>query len=136
MSEPRFLPPKGKSEHHMASTDGHSCVIYLKDPDDEKKGTIIPERFRRQAIADNCGVVGIDDAEGDGAGLPTKADLIIAAIAAVLERQVPEELEGDGRPKLAVVGKQAGFKVTKAQFDDAWPKYVDGLGKDDEDSDD
>ena len=135
MSDPRFLPPKGKSEHHLASTDGHSCVIYLVDPSDEKKGTIVPERFRRLAVADGCGIVGLDDSVEGDSGQLTKTELIIAAIAAVMERQAPEELEGDGRPKVPAVGKQAGFKVTKTQFEDAWPKYVDSLGADDEGSD-
>lgn len=128
MSDPRFLPPKGKSEHHMAGTDGHSCVIYLIDPNDQKKGTVIPERFRRQAVGDNCGIVGLESEEEEGGTSAELTDLIIAAIAAVMERQLPDELGGDGRAKVAAVGKQAGFKVTKAQFEDAWPKYVDGLG--------
>lgn len=133
MSDPRFLPPKGKSEHHMAGTDGHSCVIYLIDPNDQKKGTVIPERFRRQAVGDNCGIVGLESEEEPGGNPEELTGLIVAAIAAVMERQSPDELGGDGRAKVAAVTKQAGFKVTKAQFDEAWPKYVDGLGADDED---
>lgn len=135
MSDPRFLPPKGKAEHHLASTDGHSCVIYLIDPSDEKRGTIVPERFRRLAVADGCGIVGLESEEEEGGNPAELTDLIIAAIAAVMERQLPDELGGDGRAKVAAVGKQAGFKVTKAQFEDAWPKYVDGLGGDDEGDD-
>lgn len=133
-NQPRFLPPKGKSEFHLASTDGHSCVIYKVSPDDSKPGTIIPERFRKLAVGEGCGVVGLDfdESADDGAGM---ADLIIAAIAAVMDRQQADELAGDGRPKIAAVTKQAGFKVTKTQFDAAWPQYVDSLGADDEDED-
>lgn len=132
-NQPRFLPPSGMSEKHLANTDGHSCVIYLEDPKDKKKGTIIPDRFRKLAVAEGCGIVGISEDDGGSKGLPTKSDLIVKAIAEVLERQVAEELEGDGRPKVAAVGKQAGFKVTKTQFDEAWPKYVDSLESEDED---
>jgi len=134
-NQPRFLPPEGKPEFHLASTDGHSCVIYKISPEDNKPGTIIPERFRKLAVGEGCGVVGLDF-QGDEGSVANKTDLIIAAIAAVLDRQQADELEGDGRPKLAAVGKQAGFKVTKTQFDAAWPQYVDGLGADDEGQDD
>ncbi|WP_289535018.1 hypothetical protein [Pseudomonas sp. SO81] len=119
----------------MASTDSHSCVVYLVDPQDGKKGTVVPDRFRRLAIADGCGVVGLESADEDGGSQEELTGLIVAAIAAVMERQDPAELGGDGRAKVGAVAKQAGFKVTKVQFDEAWPKYVDGLGADDEDKD-
>ncbi len=134
-NQPRFLPPEGKKEFHLATTDGHSCVIYEVSPDDNKPGTIIPERFRKLAVGEGCGVVGLDF-QGEEGSVASKTDLIVAAIGAVLDRQQEDELEGDGRPKLAAVGKQAGFKVTKTQFDAAWPQYVDGLGADDEGQDD
>lgn len=134
-NQPRFLPPENKAEFHLASTDGHSCVIYKISPEDNKPGTIIPDRFRKLAVGEGCGVVGLDF-QGEEGGVTDKTGLIIAAIAAVLDRQQADELEGDGRPKLAAVGKQAGFKVTKTQFDAAWPQYVDGLGADDEGQDD
>lgn len=134
-NQPRFLPPENKAEFHLASTDGHSCVIYKISPEDNKPGTVIPDRFRKLAVGEGCGVVGLDF-QGEEGSVANKTDLIIAAIAAVLDRQQADELEGDGRPKLAAVGKQAGFKVTKTQFDAAWPQYVDGLGADDEGQDD
>lgn len=130
-NQPRFLPPEGKPEFHLANTEGHSCVIYKISPDDKKPGTVIPERFRKLAVGEGCGIVGLDF-QGEEGSVASKTDLIVAAIGAVLDRQQEDELEGDGRPKLAAVGKQAGFKVTKTQFDAAWPQYVDGLGADDE----
>lgn len=137
MSEPRFLPPKGKSELHMAITaGGHSCVVYGTDPADGKKGTVIPERFRKIAIGEGCGIVGIDDGDDQEGGEQSKDALIIAAITAVMERQAPDELDAQGAAKLAAVKKQAGFNVTKVQLDAAWAKYVDGLGDDESDSDD
>lgn len=131
-NQPRFLPPEGMSEKHLANTEGHSCVIYAISPEDQKPGTVVPDRFRKLAIGEGCGVVGLN-LSGSTDKSVNKTDLIVAAIAAVLDRQNEDELEGDGRPKLADVGKQAGFKVTKTQFDAAWPLYVDGLGADDED---
>lgn len=134
-NQPRFLPPEGKKEFHLATTDGHSCVIYEVSPVDKKPGTVIPERFRKIAIGEGCGVVGMDFTQSKSQGA-SKTDLIVAAIAAVLDRQQEDELEGDGRPSIAAVSKEAGFKVTKTQFDAAWPQYVDSLGADDEDQDD
>lgn len=133
-NQPRFLPPKGMSEKHLATTDGHSCVIYSICPSDKKKGTVVPDRFRKLAIGEGCGVVGLNLDEPTETGT-SKTVLILEAIAAVLERQDAEELEGDDRPKLAAVGKQVGFKVTKTQFDAAWPQYVESLGADDEEED-
>lgn len=133
-NQPRFLPPDGMSEKHLANTDGHSCVIYKVSPDDNKPGTIIPERFRKLAVGEGCGVVGLDFNDDKGSGA-NKTDLVIAAIAAVLERQVADELQGDGRPKVAAVSKQVGFKVTKPEFDAAWPQYVESLGDGDEGED-
>lgn len=135
-NQPRFLPPSGMSEKHLAGTDGHSCVIYLEDPKDKKKGTIIPDRFRKLAVAEGCGIVGISEDEDGGEGQPTKSELIIKAIAEVMKRQDAEELEGDGRPKVKAVGKQAGFNVTKTQFEAEWPLYVESLGDEDESQDD
>lgn len=133
-NQPRFLPPEGKTEFHLATTDGHSCVIYSISPDDNKPGTVIPERFRKIAVGEGCGIVGLDFKGVEG-GVTDKTSLIIAAIGAVLDRQEEGELEGNGRPKLAAVGKQAGFKVTKTQFDAAWPQYVDSLDADDDNDD-
>ena len=133
-NQPRFLPPEGKKEFHLATTDGHSCVIHEVCPVDKKPGTVIPERFRKLAIGEGCGVVGLDFTQSKSQSV-NKTDLIIAAIAAVLDRQQADELEGDGRPSLAAVGKEAGFKVTKTQFDAAWPQYVDSLGADDDNDD-
>lgn len=133
-NQPRFLPPEGMSEKHLANTDGHSCVIYAICPNDKKKGTIVPDRFRKLAIGEGCGVVGLSlDSGSDTAA--SKTDLIVAAITAVMERQDAAELEGDGRPKLAAIAKQAGFKATKTQFDAAWPLYVESLGAGDEEED-
>ena len=132
MSDPRFLPPKGKTEHHMATTDGHSCVVYDTDPADGLRGTIIAERFRRIAIGDGCGIVGLEQAD-DAPAQKNRTDLIVDAIAAVVERDDTDDLEGDGRPKVAAVSKEAGFKVTKTQFEEAWPKFVDSIGDDEGD---
>lgn len=127
--EPRFLPPPGMPLLQLAGTDGHTCVIYPVDPADDLPGTIIPARFRGAAIAACCLVVGIDLGEADQAGTVSSKDLVRQAIEAVLARDNPDELEGDGRPRLAAVKKQAGFGVTKLQLDEAWTAYTDDLGE-------
>lgn len=134
-NQPRFLPPKGKEFIHLALTDGgHSCVIYPIDPADKQPGTIIPDRFRKLAVAEGCDIVGLNLAGAADTGGLTKTELVVTAIAAVMERQDGSELEGDGRPKLAAIKKQAGFGVTKAQLDDAWAIYLESLDGDEEDS--
>lgn len=132
---PRFLPPKGLDMLHLANTDGHSCVIYRVDPDDGKPGSIIPDRFRKQAVGEGCDVVGLNFKEPEQGDELTKSGLIMAAIKVVMERQDPEELAGDSRPKVAAISKQAGFKVTKEQFEAVWPQFVESLGADDKEED-
>ncbi|WFS20644.1 hypothetical protein P9K38_10010 [Pseudomonas sp. 905_Psudmo1] len=132
---PRFLPPKGLDMLHLANTDGHSCVIYRVDPADGKPGSVIPDRFRKQAVGEGCDVVGLNLNEPEQGDELTKNGLIMAAIKAVMERQNPEELAGDSRPKVAAISKQAGFKVTKEQFEAVWPQFVESLGEEDKDND-
>lgn len=135
-NEPRFLPPQGMSVHHISRTDGHSVVIHSISPDDQKPGTPIPLSFRAAAIGDGCGIVGIDLASTGPSTNTDKTALIAAAIAAVMERQDQAELEGDGRPSLAAVKKQAGFGVTKAQLEAAWVVYMDSLDAEDDETPD
>lgn len=130
-NNPRFLPPEGRMSIQLANTDGHSFVIDAINPEDGKPGTEVPLRFRKMAIAEGCGIVGIDTGDGqDNTSDTEKTDLIIKAIAAVMERQAPEELNGDGRPTIAALKKQAGFGVNKGQFEAAWPLYVESLDDD------
>lgn len=126
----RFLPAKGDEAEgtHIAMTSGHACRVKLIGADGER-GTPIPLMFRKAAIAQGCGVVGIDEDQDEGeeeAG-PTKQDLIVKAITELVEGNDPAMLEGDGRPKLEAVKKAAGFNVSKKMFDDAWGVFTDSL---------
>lgn len=126
----RFLPPEGAEILHIARTDGHSVVVHAIDPTDGQPGTEVPVRFRKDVIAEGCEVVGIATGDSTKPAAADKDALILKAIAAVMERQAADELEGDGRPKVAALKKEAGFGVTKAQFEAVWPQYVDSLGED------
>lgn len=123
----RFLPPLGQELHHISRTDGHSIVIYLIDPSDDKEGTSVPLRFRKDAIADGCRVVGVDLGEDGGPPEGQKTTIIVEAIQAILDRKDEGELNGDGRPNLNALKKQAGFGVTREEFEAAWVIFEESL---------
>lgn len=131
---PRFLPARGDEAEgtHIALTSGHACRIHAISPVDGERGTCIPERFRREAVARGCGIVGIseqdDDVDDDA---PTPQSLIVDAIRSVIEKDDKEQLQGNGRPKLDVLVQIVGFNVTKAQYTKAWAAFEAELDEDD-----
>jgi|GEM_PF-5375626 len=131
--EIRFLPAPGSDEEgtHIALTSGHACRVHAISPVDGKAGTVIPESFRRQAIAIGCGIVGVDEPAAQKPA-ETQADLIKRAITQVIDEGIQGKLEGDGRPTLKAVSEKAGFNVTKAQFTKVWNKFVAELEEEDE----
>ncbi|WP_431484202.1 hypothetical protein [Pseudomonas solani] len=129
----RFLPPEGQELHHISRTDGHSIVIHLIDPSDGKDGTSVPVRFRKDAVADGCRVVGMDLGEDGGPPDGQKTTIIVEAIKVILERKDEGELNGDGRPNLNALKKQAGFGVTRDEFEAAWEIFEKGLDDDGQD---
>lgn len=130
MASPRFLPPRDMSDKHLANTQGHSFVVYPVDPVDGLAGTCVPERFRRDAVAEGCLIVGVDDHDSSSNGGPIdeKQVLIVEAITRIMERDDGDELDGEGNPKLDAVKKEAGFGVTKKQMTDALAVFIESLG--------
>lgn len=131
---PRFLPAHGDEAEgtHIALTSGHACRIHAISPVDGGRGTCIPERFRREAVARGCGIVGIDENKIAGQEKKTtKQSLIVDAIRAVVEKDDKEQLQGDGRPKVEALSEIVGFNVTTAQFNKAWGEFVKELESDD-----
>lgn len=123
---PRFLPARGDEAEgtHIALTSGHACRIHAISPADGERGTCIPERFRREAVARGCGIVGISEQEDDvDDNAPTPQSLIVDAIRTVIEKDDKEQLQRNGRPKLDVLVQIVGFNVTKAQYTKAWNAF-------------
>lgn len=124
----RFLPAQD-SDHegtHLAMTSGHACRVHAIGPDG-KPGTWIPPKFRKMAIAAGCGIVGIEEPKAPRVDNTTKQSLIVEAIGTVLERNDPEELQGDGRPNVEAIKAIVGFNVTKKMYDDAFGVFSDAL---------
>ena len=97
------------------------------NPRDGEAGTPTPIKFRKDAFAAGCTVVGVDIEEpGDDAG-GEKAALILKALESVIDRNTPDEVDASGRPKLAAVKKEAGFGVTKAELDAAFTTFEASL---------
>lgn len=125
----RFLPAAG-ADHEgtvVGLLSGHVCRVYEVSPVDGERGTVIPQRFRKAAIAAGCGIVGLEDSEPDTGDKQDKQSLLVAAIERIIEADDPNSLDGNGRPKLANLKKEAGMGVTKSEADAAWAAFVADL---------
>lgn len=120
--ELRFNPPQGLDSLSITLLSSHSLCIHRIHPEDGGAGTPVPVRFRKEAIAQGCAPVGVDVEHEQEEG-ETKSQLILAAIEAVVARGDAGDLEADGSPKLAAVKKEAGFSVTKAEFEAAFEVF-------------
>ncbi len=124
----RFLPAPG-SDHEgtqVALTSGHVARVYDVGPDGER-GTWLPQRFRKTAIAVGCGIVGVEEFTDTVQSPSDKQSLIVEAIERLVEADDPNSLESNGRPKLANLKKEAGVNITKSEADAAWSVFVASL---------
>lgn len=122
----RFNPPSGLNTLSIALLSGHSMCVHRLHPTDGEPGTPIPVRFRKEALGQGCLPVGMDVEEQEEEG-DDKPSLILKAVEAVIERNDADEVDANGRPKLAAVKKQAGFNVTKVELDAAFDDFKKSL---------
>lgn len=124
--ELRFNPPTGMNSLSIVTLSSHSMCVHRTNPVDGLPGTPVPVRFRKEAIIKGCAPVGVevdeDEEEGDN-----KSALILKAVEAVIERNDSDEVDANGRPKLAAVKKEAGFGVTKVELDAAFDAFERSL---------
>ncbi len=128
----RFLPAPGADLTEgtpISLLSGHSCRVYAVGPDG-KPGTWIHPKFRKLAVAEGCGIVGIDEYESPEPDDQGKLKLIAAAIEKLVDEDDKEKLNGNGRPKIEALRDVAGFGVTKEEADAAWSLFVESLGDD------
>lgn len=128
MKELRFLPnPDSDAEGtQVALLSGHITRVYATGPDG-KPGTPIDQRFHKAAIGEGCSVVGVVDPTAQPADDQNKRGLIVEAIEAIVESGDADDLDGNGRPKIAVVKGIAGFGITKSELDAAWAVFAASL---------
>lgn len=129
MTEPlRMIPPKNKDSVPIFNPAGQSMRVYRHHPEDGKEGTVVGQRFKKEAMKQGCIFVGDtyeDDEEVTLAKTPQ--ELIIDAIEKILNRDDGIEIETDGRPKMEVVKREVGFAVTRAQLTAAWTVFEASL---------
>lgn len=124
----RLLPPSGLNFLSLVALSGHSVAVHRIHPDDGKDGTPVPVKFRKDAFIQGCTVVGVETEEEEEEG-DDKSALILKAVEAVIERNDADEVDTNGRPKLAAVKKQAGFNVTKVELDAAFDAFEKSLAE-------
>lgn len=127
--EQRMIPPQGQESVPVFIPSGQSVRVYRTHPEDGKEGSVVPTKFKKEAFKLGCVFVGEEYDEDDGMKpAQSQEELIVAAIRAILHRDDPDEIEADGRPKLATVKDEAGFGVTRAQLTSAWAVFEKSLG--------
>lgn len=122
----RLLPPKGHDSFPIFLASGQSIRIHCDDPDG-KEGSVVPPKYRRLALAAGCIEVGTEYEEDETAQTDGPIAMILRAIEKVVNRDVQEDLEGDGRPKLGVIKSEVGFNATRAQLIEAWKLFEESL---------
>ena len=125
MAEPlRMIPPKGKDSVPVFNPAGQSMRVYRHHPTDEKEGTVVGQKFKKQALLLGCIFVGdVYDEDDELALAKSPQELIVDAIEKILSRDDAVEIENDGRPKMEVVKREVGFAVTRAQLTSAWAVF-------------
>lgn len=133
MKELRFLPnPESDAEGtQVPLLSGHIARVYAKGPDG-KPGTPLESRFQKAAIQAGCSVVGVSDHVNEASNDQEKVALIVRAIETVVETGDSDDLDGQGRPKLAVVKRVAGFGITKSELDTAFAAFTADLDGEEE----
>jgi hypothetical protein len=123
----RLLPPKGHESFPVFLPSSQSVRVHRVDPDGEP-GSVVPAKFRRTAFKAGCIEVGTQYEEDETAAASDgPIAMIRRAIEAIVARDVLEELEGDGRPKLGVIKTEVGFNATRAQVIEAWTQFEESL---------
>ena len=123
----RLLPPKGHESFPVFLPSGQSIRVFCNDPDGES-GSVVPAKYRRTALKAGCIEVGTQYEEDELAAASDGPIAMIArAIEAIVARDVLEELEGDGKPKLGIIKSEVGFNATRAQVTEAWALFEETL---------
>jgi hypothetical protein len=113
----KFKAP-GQEPIMVGLTSGHTIVI-------SPKGTDVPERFRKEAIARGCIPLGVGKITADDSASAdtTKAEKLIAAIDALLDSTDENAFDKDGKPNVEALSKVVGFTVSRSERDAAMEAY-------------
>ena len=112
----KMYSPTGDPIHVATIEGGHSCVIA-----GDSKGTEVPEALRAAAL--QAGAIPVGTApEKKPTQTPqvTKAEMIEAGVAQLMEAGVADTLANDGRPKVEPLSELVGFTVTAEERDKAF----------------
>jgi len=123
----RMNPPSGLNNFSLVNLSSHSLCIHRTNPLDGLAGTPVPVKFRKDAFSAGCTVVGVETEEEEEDTSNAKSKLILKALEAVIDRNDSDEVDANGRPKLAAVKKEAGFGVTKTELDAAFDTFEKSL---------
>lgn len=116
----KFKSPTSQSIQ-IALTSGHTCTI-PPATEANPEGVEIDPMFHREAIARGAEPHGVPTAHAPQSAMPTKADVITAALQAMLDGDDETDFKKDGTPDVNSVSRRCGFKVAREDVEAAWTK--------------
>lgn len=111
----------------LSTTKGHS-VVFVKN-----KPTFVPNAIYQEAIAigaqpadgSDPDVLKDDEKDSTPADPAERAPLILAAIEAIIGRNLREDFTAAGTPTAAAVSKEVGFRVQNKEIAPIMQQYHD-----------
>lgn len=123
----RLWSPRGNMDDkstHLSLPSGHTLVVTS-----DKAGTIVPLRFRKEAIARGCIPVGMEEETEEGQPFDREA-VIREKIKLMLESDDSSMFTTDGKPVLDKLSNLCGFTLSRSEVNRVW----DAMMKDEDEA--
>ena len=95
---------------HLALTSGHTAVV-------TPEGTELDPVFHRAAVAEGCLPEGVSAEVHSPGAEPTRKDIIVGAMNAMLDGKDEKDFNADGRINLARLNARLGFTIAREEAD-------------------
>lgn len=95
---------------HLALTSGHTAVVTTE-------GVELDAVFHRAAIANGCLPEGVSSDVPQPGTEPTRKDIIVGAMNAMLDGKDEKDFNADGRINLARLNARLGFSIAREEAD-------------------
>ncbi len=95
---------------HLALTSGHTAVVTTE-------GNELDSVFHRTAIANGCLPEGVSSDVPDPGAEPTRKEIIVGAMNAMLDGKDEKDFNNDGKINLGRLNARLGFTIARDEAD-------------------